>query len=168
MRTVLVWMLVAAAGCSSGDDSVWSSSVSRLVIRSSGGFLPPSQPTADCPTEGVEYTLVVADRTLSARRCSPAPGAPYPLLLSTASRTLTPAEFDGLVPKLEALRVVRVDTCGADKPAITVMVTTPSGTAEYADSFYSCPNDNDDRPTIDTTALDAAIQACGHLVFPDP
>src|SRR4051794_38584955 len=81
MRTLVVLMLCAAAACSS-NDSVWSSSVTKLVLKSAGGFLPPSQPTADCPTEGVEYTLIVADRTLSARRCSPAPGAPYPLLLS--------------------------------------------------------------------------------------
>jgi hypothetical protein len=165
MRTLVVLMLCAAAACSS-NDSVWSSSVTKLVLKSAGGFLPPSQPTADCPTEGVEYTLVVADRTLSARRCSPAPGAPYPLLLSTASRVLTGDQFDALLPKLQALRVVSVDTCGADKPEVTVTVTTPSGTSEYADSFYSCPNDNDTRPTIETTSLDAAISAFGELAFP--
>ena len=167
MRTLVILTLCAAAACSS-NDSVWSSSVTKLVLRSSGGFLAPSQPTADCPTEGVEYTLVVADPSLSARRCSPAPGAPYPLLLTTASHTMTRAEFDALLPKLQALRVVSVDTCGADKPVVTVTVTTPSGTSEYADSFYSCPNDNDTRPTIDTAALDAAIGAFGKLVFPDP
>jgi hypothetical protein len=168
MRTVFVVMLcaAAAASCTSSDDSVWSSSVSRLVLRSSGGFLPPSQPTADCPMEVTEYTLVVADRTLGVRRCSPGPDAPHPLMLTTASRSLTASEFDALVPKLEALRVVSVDTCGADKPELTVSVTTPSGTTEYGDSFYSCPY-NDTRPKIDTTALDGAIQAFGRLVFPD-
>jgi len=167
MRTLLVLMLCAAAGCSS-DNSVWSSSVSRLVLRSAGGFLQPSQPTADCPTEGVEYTLVVAGRSLSVRRCSPGRTDPYPLMLTAVSRALTGAEFDALVPKLQALRVISVDTCGADKPEVTVTVTTPGGTHEYADSFYSCPNDNDTRPTIDTAALDAALQAFGQLLFPDP
>jgi hypothetical protein len=168
MRTSLVLMLAAAAACSSGNGSVWSPSVSKLVLRSSGGFLPPSQPTSDCPTQGVEYTLVVADSSLSARRCTPGPNPPYPLMLATASRVLTTAEVDALVPKLEALRVVSVDTCGADKSAVLVTVTTPSGTTEYGDSFYSCPNDNDTRPTIDTNALDAALQAFGQLAFPDP
>jgi hypothetical protein len=164
MRTLLVLMLGVAAGCG-GNDSVWSSSVNRLVLRRSGGFLAPSQPTADCPVQGVEYTLVVADRSLNASRCTPGPTAPYPLIHTTASRTLSTADLDTLVPKLEALRVVSVDTCGADKPAVTVTVTTASGTTEYADSFYSC-NDDDDRPTIDSEALDAAAQAFGQLAFP--
>jgi hypothetical protein len=70
------------------------------------------------------------------------------------------------VGKLEALRVVNVDTCGADKAAVLVSVTTPSGTTEYADSFYSC--NEDDRPTIDSDALDAAAQAFHTLAFPEP
>lgn len=166
MRTHLVLMLGFVAGCG-GSDSVWSSSVNRLVLSRSGGFLPPSQPTADCPSQGVEYTLVVAERSLSAWRCTPGPTAPHPLIRTTASRTLAAAEFDALVPTLEALRVVSVDTCGADKPAITVTVTRPSGTTEYADSFYSC-NDDDDRPTIESEALDAAAAAFGRLAFPQP
>src|SRR6185295_7473453 len=85
MRTFLVLMLGVAAGCG-GNDSVWSSSVSRLVLRSSGGFLAPSQPTADCPAQGVEYTLVVAGRSLNASRCTPSPTAPHPLIHTTASR----------------------------------------------------------------------------------
>lgn len=164
MRTFLVLMLGVAAGCG-GSDSVWSSSVNRLVLRRSGGFLAPSQPTAECPSQGVEYTLVVADRSLNASNCTPGSTAPYVLIHTTASRTLSAVEFDTLVHKLEALRVVSGDTCGADKPAVTVTVTTPSGTTEYADSFYSC-NDNDDRPTIDSDALDAAAQAFNQLAFP--
>lgn len=164
MRRLLVLMLGVAAGCG-GNDSVWSSSVSQLVLRRAGGFLPPSQPTADCPIQGVEYTLVVADRSLSAFRCTPGPTAPYPLMRTSASRTLSTAELDALVPKLEALRVVSVDSCGADKPGMTVTVTTPSGVTEYGDSFYSC-DDDDNRPTIETTALDAAAQAFGELAFP--
>jgi hypothetical protein len=164
MRTLLVVILAVAAGCG-GDDSVWSSSVSRLVLLRAGGFLPPSQPTADCPTQGVEYTLVVADRSLTAWQCTPGAAEPHPLIRTSASRTLTTAELDALVPKLEALRVVSVGDCGADKPAVIVTVTTPSGVTEYGDSFYSC-NDDDDRPTIETTALDAAAQAFGQLAFP--
>jgi hypothetical protein len=164
MRTFLVLMLGVAAGCG-GSDSVWSSSVNRLVLRSSGGFLGPAQPTADCPAEGVEYTLVVAARSLNASRCATVANAPYSLTHTTASRTLSAAEFDALVTKLEALRVVSVDTCGLDKPAVTVTVTTPSGTTEYADSFYSC-NGNEDRPTIDSPALDAVAHAFSQLAFP--
>jgi hypothetical protein len=84
---------------------------------------------------------------------------------TSTSRTLTAAELDSLRPKLEAFRVVSLDTCGADKPAVTVTVTTPSGVTEYGDSFYSC-DDNDVRPKIESRALDAASQAFGQLAFP--
>jgi hypothetical protein len=58
----------------------------------------------------------------------------------------------------------RVHARGADKPFVTVTVTTPSGTTEYGDSFYSCNDDG--RPTIDSDALDAAAQAFSQLAFP--
>src|SRR6185295_15848992 len=101
----------------------------------------------------------------NAWQCMPGPGEQSPRIRTSASRTLTTAELDALVPKLEALRVVSVGDCGLDKPAVTVTVTTPSGVTEYGDSFYSC-DDDDDRPTIDTTALGAAAQAFGQLAFP--
>ena len=67
-RTKLVLLLagVVATGCSSSSDTVWSSSVTKFVLSKSGGFGPPSQPTADCPYAGSEYTLLVANRMLSA------------------------------------------------------------------------------------------------------
>jgi hypothetical protein len=152
-----------ATGCGTSD-SVWSASVDKLVLSEDGGFLQPSQPTADCPHGGVEYTLVVATRTLSAWRCTPGAAAPYPLMKQSASRVLIQAELDALTPKLEALQVVHLDSCGADKPAVSVTLTTPSGTTEYSDSFYSC--NNDPRPTLDTNALDALSQALAQLAFP--
>jgi hypothetical protein len=164
MRASLILMLGVAAGCG-GSDAVWSSSVTQLVLRSSGGFPGPEPTTPDCPGQGVEYTLVVAGRGLSAWRCAPGPTAPFALTRTTASRALSAAEFDALVSKLEALRVVSIDTCGADKPEVTVTVTAPSGTTEYGDSFYSC-NDADHRPKIDTAALDAAEAAFRQLAFP--
>jgi hypothetical protein len=126
--------------------------------------LPPSQPTADCPSAGSEYTLLVASSTLSAWRCTLGPQAPYPLMKDSVSQTLTKAELDALIPTLETLKVVNVDTCGADKPEVSVTVTTPSSTTAYADSFYSC-DDSDPRPTLDTNALDQVAQALGQLAF---
>lgn len=164
---VLLVASVLAPGCSSssssGSDSGWSPSVSKLVLVEAGGFLLPSQPTPDCPQEGAEYTLVVASRTLSAWRCTRGSDAPYPLRKESVSRTLTGPEFDALVPKLEALEVVDVDTCGADKAAVLVTLTTPSGTTEYADSFYSC--NDEPRPTLDSLALDQAALALRQLAF---
>jgi len=163
-KLVLLFAGVVATGCSSSSDTVWSSSVTKFVLSTSGGFGPPSQPTADCPQAGSEYTLLVANRMLSAWRCTPGAQAPYPLMKASTSRALTQPEFDGLAPQLEALKVVNVDTCGADKPEVIVTLTTPSGTTEYADSFYSC-HDNDPRPTLDTDALDQVAQALGQLSF---
>jgi hypothetical protein len=165
------WVLLCAGllapGCSSNsgsDESGWSSSVTKLVLASTGGFGSSSQPTPECPHDGSEYTLLVANRTLSAWRCAPGHDAPYPLTKASVSRTLTQPEFDALRPTLEALKVVHVDTCGADKPVVVVTLTTPSGTTEYADSFYSC-NHDDPRPTLDTVALDDAAQALRQLSF---
>ena len=162
-KLVLLFAGVVATGCSSSD-SVWDSSVSKLVLAQGGGFEPPSQPTADCPHAGSEYTLLVANRMLSAWRCTPGPQSPYPLMKDSMSRTLTEAEFEALVPKLEALEVVNVDTCGADKPEVIVTLTKPSGATEYADSFYSC-NDNEPRPTLDTSTLDQVTGALRQLSF---
>ncbi|MGH9885516.1 MAG: hypothetical protein ACREBE_08305, partial [bacterium] len=164
MRTLLVVILAVAAGCG-GNDSVWSSSVSRLVLLRRGGFLPPSQPTAECPQEGVEYSLTVADRSLSAWRCTPGPAEPRPLIRTSVSRTLTTAELDALVPKLEAFRVVSVDSCALDAASTIVTVTTPSGVTEYGDSITSSCGDIDDRPTIEITAINAAAQAFEQLAF---
>jgi hypothetical protein len=167
IRRLLVLLLSSgvATGCGCSDDSVWSPSVSKLVLSRAGGFQGPSQPTADCPYAGEEYTLLVASRTLDAWRCTASPDAPYPLVRESVSRTLSAAEFDALVPALEALKVVNVDSCGADKPAVLVTVTTPSDTIEYADSFYSC-NHDDTRPTLDTDALDRAAVAFARPAFP--
>jgi hypothetical protein len=165
MRALLVVILGVAAGCG-GNDSVWSSSVSRLVLHSSSSFLGPWQPTAECPQEGVEYSLTVADRSLSAWRCTPGPTEPRPLIRTSVSPTLTTAELDVLVPKLEAFRVVSVDSCALDAAPVIVTVTTPSGVTEYGDSLDSSCVDSDDRPKIETTALNAAAHAFGQLAFP--
>ena len=166
MRALVVLILGVAAGCG-GSDPVWSSSVSQLVMLRYGGFGAPWQPTAECPVQGVEYTLVMADRSLSAWRCENSLTPPHTLVRTTASRTLTNAELDALVLKLEAFRVVSLDTCGADKEAVTTTLTTPSGVIEYGDSFYSC-DENDDRPKIESSALDAVGNAFSKLLFPLP
>ncbi len=161
---VLLFAGALASGCSgSGGGSVWSSSVTKLVLTESGGFAPLSQPTPDCPYAEIEYTLLVANRMLSAWSCTPGSEAPYPLMKASASLALTELEFDALVPTLEALKVVNVDTCGADKSAVYVTLTTPSGTTEYGDSFYSC--DDDPRPTLDTEALDQVERELRRLSF---
>ncbi|HSS02976.1 MAG TPA: hypothetical protein VLM79_38200 [Kofleriaceae bacterium] len=82
------------------------------------------------------------------------------------SRTLTTAELEALVPKLEAFRVVSVDSCAVDAAPVIVTVTTPSGVTEYGDSIISSCGDIDDRPTIETTALNAAAHAFDLLAFP--
>lgn len=162
---VLLFAGAAAAGCGASNDAVWSSSVTTLVLSRSGGFVAPSPPSADCPAEGVEYTLAVANRALDAWRCAPGADAPHALVRETVSRVLSAAELDALVPALEALEVVHVDTCGADKAAVFVTVTTPSGTTAYADSFYACDH-SDPRPRIDSDTLDRASEAFRKLAFP--
>jgi len=162
-KLVLLFAGVVTTGCSSSD-AVWSSSVSKLVLAAGEGFAGPSQPTADCPHAGTEYTLLVGPRMLSAWRCTPSAQAPHPLMKESTSRTLSNAEFDALLPTLESLKVVNVNSCGADKPALRVTLTSSSGTTEYGDSFYSC-NEDEPRPTLDTDTLGQVAQALAQLSF---
>jgi hypothetical protein len=167
MRTCFLVMLGVAAGCGTNDpEAVWGSNVTQLTIHEGGGGLGPViHPTPDCPDEATEYTLVVANRSLGGFTCTP--DATRTLVKQTVSRTLSTTEFDALVGKLETLRVITTDACGADKPEVKVTVTTRAETIKYGDSFYACDN-NDHLPLIDTNTLDVALQAFGQAAFPAP
>lgn len=164
ISVLAIFSVLAACGTTPTDpDAVWSSDVTQLTLHQSGG-LPSPNPTAECPGQETGYTLLVAGRSLSGFLCENESTPPYALVRRTASRPLSAAEFDALVVKLQALRIVHTDEChGADKPTIEVTVKTGADTIEYGDSFYAC---SDHRTLIDTQTLDAADAALRQLVFP--
>jgi hypothetical protein len=156
--------LTALGGCSDGGESpgpgetVWSTSVRTLVISSAGGGLVPQLPGAQCLSGAGKHTLEVGTLRLDSITCE---GSSGPLRQVERSRTLTAAEMSELDPALQRLEVVDEDSCGADKPEISLTVTTASSTREYRDSFYSCLDDP--RPTIASSALDDVLHRLNEL-----
>ncbi len=157
--------LVSLGACGGDDDgpgpgeTVWSAEVRTLVLASSGGGFLPTPPNSECEVGSFEYELDVATSQLSAVTCSG-----NPLRKVARQRALTAAEMTELEPALQELKVVDEMTCGADKPELTLTVTTAAGTREYRDSFYSCLDDP--RPTIASSALDALVGRFTALAAP--
>lgn len=149
----------AAEGPAPGE-TVWTASVRTLVIASPGGGLVAPPPGSRCTSGAAEHTLEVTTLRLDSVTCE---GSGGPLQQVERSRTLTAAEMAELEPALQRLEVVDEDLCGADKPAITLKVTTASGTREYRDSFYSCVEDP--RPTVASSALDEVLHRLNELAL---
>lgn len=167
-RMTSMMVTIAVVGCgATGDYPVWSASVTELTLSSAGGGpIPPTLPSPGCPYESSEYKLAVVDLRLDAVLCigDYSMSDPQPLRRNAVSRVLSQVEFDGLVPVLEALKVVHLDTCGADKPSIRLKVTRNGHTTEYRDAFYSCERD-DPWPRVESAALDQLFQVFGELAF---
>jgi len=85
------------------------------------------------------------------------------LCKDSASRQITQAELDAVVPALAALHVVELDGCGADKSEVTLTVRTASKTIEYRDAFYACRMDS--RAMVESDTLDLARAALDVLAF---
>jgi hypothetical protein len=159
---------LAAACDSDGDgevpqpgDAVWSTRVTTLVISSAGGGFLPTPPNSECQSGAAEHTLQVAAMRLTSRICESNGGAPHREVERV--RELTAAQLDELSPSLEKLQVVDEESCGADKPAITLKITAGGKTREYRDSFYGCLDDP--RPEIDSPALDELFGRLNALVL---
>ena len=78
-----------------------------------------------------------------------------PLAFATGQRTLSLAAAARVELAARAASVSANDFCGADKPMLTVDVTSPAGTRTYTDSFYSCMGG--DHVFVD--GLDAVVSA---------
>jgi hypothetical protein len=57
---------------------------------------------------------------------------------AAGSRTLTDDEIVRLTRALSFLKLHSGYSCGADKPEVTLDLTTSAGQATYSDSFYAC------------------------------
>ncbi len=160
---------LATYGACGGDDDdgealgpgdvVWSAEVSTLVIASAGGGFLPTPPNSECTIGSAEYTLRVAELRLDAWVCEDDGGGP--LQKTARTRAITATELLELTPSLEKLEIVEEAACGADKPALTLHLTTGAGTREYRDSFYGCVPDP--RPAVDTSALEEVFSRLAEL-----
>lgn len=125
-----------AYDCSTSQSEIWPSNATKLVARMTGGFMPPPPPGSNC-NGTQEYTFDATASELSWSRCDYR-GPSVPRTLVTGSRTITAAERRKLENELGKVELSSQTIRGADKPYMTLTVTTPQKTTKYMDDFYSC------------------------------
>lgn len=173
MRTsIFAFGCFALAACGGTDgghvtqpgQSVYTRAVTKLVVSDEGGGFTAQPPTgAACDPQRAGYTLTVADHRLAWSYCAVTGdgSAAADYAPTSGARALSDAEWAALQPTLRGLVVDDGKTCGADKPTLTLVVTTAAGDLTYGDGFYGCAIK--DKPLIESDALSAALQALGTL-----
>ena len=114
---------------------IWPADATKLVAKMSGGFMPPPPPGSTC-TNGQEYTLTLATKKLAWANCDYNGGGPRHM--KTGTKTLSSAALATINTAMNAVEIAGGDMCGADKPYMTLSVSSPAGTNKFVDSFYSC------------------------------
>jgi len=149
MRNASPWLLVvvlAAAGCTDGggrtdrlnDDAVWSASATVFELTVGPGGEDVEPPNSECHRGTASYRLDVTAMTLDSSTCVDDARYPTPYKLMTRSRAVTGDELDRLDSLLSDLKVTSEEYCVIDGAPVTLRVTTPSGTSEYADGSHQC------------------------------
>jgi len=127
------------------EEGIWPASATKLVAESpGGGFIPPAPPGSTCTIGKQKYSLDRATRVMISELCQLSGGK---LAIKTATTTITQAELAKVDEAMNAIKVATRDMCGADKPILSLHVTTPAGEKTYTDSFYRCQGG--DRTYVD-------------------
>ncbi|HSO38177.1 MAG TPA: hypothetical protein VLT33_36870 [Labilithrix sp.] len=122
------------------NDGIWPATATKLVAESpGGGFAPPAPPGSNCAIGKQKYSLDRATRVMTSEICELSGGK---LLLKSATTTITAAELLKINKAMDAVKIATQDMCGADKPFLSIKVTTPAGEKTYTDSFYRCQGGN--------------------------
>ncbi len=121
---------------------IWPADASKLVAESpGGGFTPPPPPGSTCAIGHSKYSLDIATKQITWETCDWT-GDGSPMHLKTGVTTATAAEMVKINAAMNAVKLTgRDNMCGADKPLLTIKVTSPAGEKTYTDSFYSCWGD---------------------------
>jgi hypothetical protein len=150
---VCVPLMVAAAACDGSGDlgggvfattpgaSVVTPRVDTIVAKSDGGgFIGPAPAGAACDRQVWSYSFALATGALTWSRCAVsgtgANASDY--VPETGARTLTTSERDAARAAANAVKVSSRNSCGADKPTLSVEVRTGQTSKAYGDDFYSC------------------------------
>jgi hypothetical protein len=130
----------ATASSSSGSDvdpsDIFPSDTTQIVITEKGGFPDDGPDGSTCTQVDATYTLALPSRALSWKVCDATNGGPY--AFASGQTTLSEADFAPIAQALHALHRATQTGCGADKPAETIVFTTPAGATTYHDDFYFC------------------------------
>lgn len=148
--------------CGVPATDIWPSDATRLVSKSSGGgFTPPPPPGSTCAIGRFSFDLDVATKTLAWESCKFVSWQ-TPLTLETGTKKLSAADMASIEAALDNVTLAARDICGADKPALSMTVTsTSAGTKEYKDSFYACMKKGPYVDNID--GVNAALRAAAGL-----
>lgn len=134
---------------------IWPASATNVVAESpGGGFRPPSPPGSTCTVGHEKFSLDRASRVVTFETCDFAAGT-APLHLKTGTKTITVAALAKVEQAMNGVKISTEDMCGADKPFLSITVTTPAGAKTYTDSFYKCQGGN--RTYVDN--IDAVFGA---------
>jgi hypothetical protein len=136
----------------------WPSDATDLVATDSGGgFAPPGPQGSTCALGEAHFTFRRAASVLSWQTCDEAAS---PWSLTGGQRTLSASEAATIDAAMRGLSYPTRDECGADKSVESITVTTPRGTREYLDAFYSCEHAGTYVDGLD--AVFSALRALAH------
>jgi hypothetical protein len=133
-------------GPSDAGGDLFPADATKVVVTEKGGFGPGPLDGSTCTPADVTFTLLLGTRDLSWKVCDFDDAGTY--AYRAGQRILSEAELGTVTTKLRALRVNTEHACGADKPADQIVITTPSGSVTYDDSFYGC-NKGDGKIYVD-------------------
>jgi hypothetical protein len=150
LASAFVWITTAAAaltGCSTTEegtapgDSVLVAGTDHVVWKSAGdGYGPEIPPGAACHFEA-SYDVSLKSGTLAWRVCRFS-GTDYTdpaaFAVDESSRPLSATELAQARAAIGAVRVTDGNSCGADRPSVSLEVNSASGQTVYGDDFYGC------------------------------
>lgn len=135
----------ASAGCASATpttttgDSVWSSCVTVLTADDEGGgFVPTPPPGSTCASGAAHYEYDVDAAAIHWSRCRQGATAKDPYTTVSGVYGVSASDAKAIASAAANVRVSSLQSCGADKPLLTLSVTTPAGEQTYEDEFYAC------------------------------
>ncbi len=142
--------------------TVWPSDAKTLVAQTKGGGFTPQPPAGStCAFGAQKYTLDVATKKVAWEVCEFKDWS-TPLTTKSGTTTLNAANYASVIDAINEVTVSSSPICGADKPLLTISVTSTSqGTKTYKDSFYSCQGDGTYVDNIDGV-FSAFGDATGH------
>ncbi|MCA9161065.1 MAG: hypothetical protein KDA72_22195, partial [Planctomycetales bacterium] len=128
--------------CGTVGTEIWPINSTKLVAQNhGGGFTPPPPAGSNCAFGAAKYTLDVATKSLDWEVCEFVDWN-TPMTMATGHKTLTANEYATVEAGVKQVAISTQDMCGADKPMLSISVTTPAGTKEYQDDFYACNGGN--------------------------
>ncbi len=144
------------------ESAIWPSDAKTLVAQTRGGGFTPQPPAGSTCTFGAtKYSLDVATKKVSWEVCEFIDWT-TPMKPKSGTTTLSTSKYATVVDAIGEVSISTDSICGADKPLLTLTVTSPSeGTKTFTDDFYSCRGDGTYITNIEGV-FDAFRDAVGH------